>query len=178
MARLNVVDPAAATGKAKELFDGPLAKKKLNIYRGIANNPAVLDAFLKFSGGVRGGSLTPAQHELIALYCAQSTSCDYCLGAHTKVASSLGIDARAAVEARKGIARDAKDQALLRFAAALLEKKGYVTDADLKAFRAAGFDDAAVVETLGALAVNYFTNYFNHVNKTELDTMFDPAPKV
>lgn len=178
MARLNVVDPATATGKAKELFDGPLAKKKLNIYRGIANNPTVLDAFVKFAGGVRGGSLTPAQHELVALLCAQTTGCDYCLAAHTKVASSLGVNADAAIMARKGAATDPKNQALLRFATAVLEKKGHVSDQDLKNFRAAGFDDPAVVETLAVMTVNYFTNLFNHVNQTEIDTMFDPAPKI
>jgi len=178
MPRLNVVDPATATGKAKELFDGPLAQKKLNIFRGMANNPGVLDAFLKFSGGVKAGSLTPAEHELVALACAQSNACDYCLAAHTKVAAGQGIDAKAAVEARKGKATDPRQQALLRFTNAIVEKRGSVSDADLKAFRTAGFDDAAVVETVGAVGVNFFTNFFNHVNQTSVDSMFDAAPKI
>jgi len=178
MARLNVVNPATASGKAKELFEGPLAQKKLNIYRGLANNPAVLDAFLKFAGGVRGGSLTPAQHQLVALVCAQTNACDYCLAAHTKLAAAAGVDADAALNARQGTSSDPKNQALLRFANAIIEKRGFVSDGDLKAFRTAGFDDAAVVEMLGAIAVNYFTNFFNQVNHTDVDTMFDPAPKI
>lgn len=178
MPRLNVVDPATATGKAKELFDGPLAKKKLNIYRGIANNPAVLESFLQFNRGVRAGSLTAAEHELIALTCAQSIGCEYCLAAHTKLAAGHGIDANAAIEVRKGRAADARHQALLRFVNALIEKRGMVSDTDLKAFHTAGFDDAAVVETIGAVAVNFFTGLFNQVNQTDIDTIFDAAPKI
>lgn len=178
MPRLNVVDPATATGKAKEIFDGPLAQKKLNIFRGIANNPGVLDAFLRFSSGVKAGSLTPAEHELVALATAQSNACEYCLAVHTKIGAGQGIDAKAAVEARQGKATDARQQALLRFTSALIEKRGSVSDADLKAFRTAGFDDAAVVETVGAVVVNFFTNFFNQVNQTTVDTMFDAAPKI
>ncbi len=178
MARLNVVDPATATGKARELFDGPLAKKKLNIFRSLANNPGVLEAFLNFSRGVRTGSLTAAEHELIALACAQSTGCEYCLATHTKLAAGHGIDGAAAVEARKGKAVDPRHQAVLRFTNALLEKRGSVSDHDLKAFRDAGFDDAAVVEAIGAVSVNLFTNFSNEVNHTALDTMFDPAPRI
>lgn len=178
MPRLNVVDPATATGKAKELFDGPLAQKKLNIFRGIANNPGILDAYLKFSGGVKTGSLSPAEHELIALACAQSNACEYCLAAHTKLAAGQKIDAKAAIEARKGRATDARQQALLRFTNAMIEKRGSVSDTDLKAFQTAGFNDAAVVETIAVVTVNFFTNFFNQVNQTAIDTMFDAAPKI
>ena len=44
MPRLNVVDPSTATGRVKEIFDGPLKGKHLNIFKGFANSPAVLDA--------------------------------------------------------------------------------------------------------------------------------------
>ena len=40
MPRLNTIDPATATGKAKEIFDGPLQGKHLNIFKGMANSPA------------------------------------------------------------------------------------------------------------------------------------------
>lgn len=178
MPRLNVINPATATGKAKELFDGPLAQKKLNIYRGIANNPGVLDAFLRFYGGVKAGSLTHAEHELIALLTSQINGCEYCLAAHTRIAAGLGIDANAALNARKGLSDDPKRQALLRFTGAMLEKRGSVNDEELKAVRAAGYDDAAIIEIIGAITVNTFTNLFNEVNHTDLDTMFDPAPTI
>lgn len=178
MPRLNVVNPDTATGKAKDIFDGPLAQKKLNIFKGIANNPGVLQAFLGFAGGVKAGSLTPAEHELVALTVGQRNGCEYCVSVHTKIAAGAGVDEDAAIAARKGNAEDEKQQALLTFTNALLDKNGFVTDAELDAFRAAGYDDAAVVEVIGAIAVNTFTNYFNHVNATTLDSAFQAAPQV
>ena len=35
MPRLNVIDPEKATGKAKEIFDGPLKGMQLNIFKGM-----------------------------------------------------------------------------------------------------------------------------------------------
>lgn len=179
MARLNVVDPATATGKARELFDGPLSSMKLNIFRGIANNPAILEAFLGFSGAVKkAGTLTPVEHELIALNVGQTNGCNYCLSAHTKIAGGLGVRADDAISARRGTASDPKHAALLKFTTAILEKRGFVNDEELTAFKEAGYNDAAVVEVVSSIAVNTFTNLFNHVNSTDLDSIFDSAPKI
>lgn len=177
MPRLNVVNPDQAQGKAKEIFDGPLKQKRLNIFKGIANNPGVLDAFLKFSGGVKGaGALSAAEHEVIALRVGQTNDCEYCLAAHTKVAAGAGIDGEEAKKIRAGNSDDEKTQALIDFTDAVLEKKGFVSDAELEKFKNAGYDEAAVVEVIGAVAVNTFTNLFNHVNETDIDPVFEKAP--
>ena len=63
MPRLNVVEPASAEGKAKELFEGPLKGKHFNIFRGMANSPAALNAYLQLSGALQDGLLDQAvQH--------------------------------------------------------------------------------------------------------------------
>jgi len=176
MPRLNVVNPAEATGKAKELFDGPLRGKHLNIFKGIANNPNVLEAFANFSGAVKSaGSLSPKEHELIALATGAVNGCDYCTAAHSKAAAGLGLTDDQISHARNFQADDQRDQAVLNFARAVVERKGYVTEKELTEFRNAGFDDAAVVEVVAAVAVNTFTNLFNHVNETEIDPIFQAA---
>jgi alkylhydroperoxidase family enzyme len=35
--------------------------------------------------------------------------------------------------------------------------------------RAAGYDDAEILEIIATVAINIFTNYFNHVALTEVD---------
>ena len=72
MPRLNVVDPATATGRVKEIFDGPLKGKHLNIFKGFANSPAVLDAYLGMSGALSKTSLSAKEREAIALAVAQA----------------------------------------------------------------------------------------------------------
>jgi len=44
-----------------------------------------------------------------------------------------------------------------------------VTDAQLQATRSAGFSDEAIVEMVAHVALNIFTNYFNHVAATMID---------
>jgi uncharacterized peroxidase-related enzyme len=162
MPRLNTIDPASATGKAKELFDGPLKGKHLNIFKGMA-----------MSGALGSGSLSAAEREIVALVTAQQNDCDYCLAAHTHMGKGAGLSEAQTLEARRGDMGDAKYGALATFTKALLDKKGFADEGDLKAFKAAGYDDGDVVEVIASLALNVFTNYFNHVNGTEVDL---PAP--
>jgi len=175
MARLTVIDPATATGKAKEIFDGPLKGKHLNIFKGIANNPNVFQAVLGFMGGVKGGALTAQEHELLALSIGGTNGCKYCQAAHSMVAAGAGLSGDVIEKAKKNESDDPKETALLNFTKAVMGTKGFVSDEELNTFKAAGFDDAAVVEVIGAIAVNTFTNYFNHVNDTEIDAIFQPA---
>ena len=169
MPRLNIVDPTTDTGAGADILNGPLKEKQINIFKGIATNPGVLKAFLDFAGGVKAGSLTPTEHEIVALVTGQKRNCEYCLAAHTQIAKGAGIDEELSLKIRQGSAHDDRHQALIDFTAAILDTDGFVTDAQLSAFRGAGYDDAAAIEVLGAIAVNTFTNLFNHVNETEVD---------
>lgn len=177
MARLNTVDPAQSSGRVREIFDGPLKGKHFNIFKGMANSSAVLDAYLGLAGAVGGGVLGAKEREIIQLVVGQANSCDYCLAAHTAIGKGAGLSESQTVEARRGkLGGDAKLEALVRFTVALHEKKGLVSDADLQAFRHAGYSDGAVGEVVANYALATFTNYFNHVNHTAVD--FPAAPAV
>ena len=132
-------------------------------------NAGVLEAFVKFNGGVKTGVLTPAEHEIVSLAAAQKRNCQYCLAAHTKIAEGAGIDEETVLGIRRGESENEKHQALIDFTNAIIETDGFVNDEQLNAFRTAGYDDAAVIEVIGALAAITFTNLYNHVNETEID---------
>ncbi len=91
MPRLNVVDPETATGKAKELFDGPLKGKYFNIYKGLANSPAAVEALLALGKAFSKGVLTPQEREVIALAVGEVNGCTYCTAAHTVSAKMSGM---------------------------------------------------------------------------------------
>ena len=176
MARLHVVDPAAAAPAAKEIFDGPLKGKHFNIFKGLANSPAALQAYLNLSGAVGGGSLSAQERELIALSVGQANNCGYCVAAHTAIGAGAGLSADQILAARRGSVADTKHDALVKFTLALHEKRGFVSDADLASFRKAGYGDGHVAEVVACYALNVFTNYFNHVNDTAID--FPAAPAI
>ena len=171
MPRLNVVEPEQATGKTKELYDGIVANigKVLTIFKGMGNSPAALNAYLSLGGALQEGELTGAEQETIALTISQANDCRYCQAAHTAIAAGFGIDGDEAVRIRKGEATDSKIRALSEFVLAVQKTTGYATDAQLAAVRAAGYSDGAIAEAVAVIAQTTFTNFFNHVNETEID---------
>ena len=176
MPRLRVIDPAAATGKAKEIFDGPLRGKHLNVFKGLANSPPVLQGYLAFNATLAEGEFSPADREVIALTIGQANNCDYCVAAHTGLARQAGLSREQAIAARARRLDDPKLGALMRFVLALHDKRGTLSDQDVAEFKNAGYNDGQVVEAVAVYALNVFTNYFNHVNQTDID--LPAAPKI
>lgn len=178
MPRLKVIEPNQAKGKTAELYDALTKKlgKVINIFKGMGNSAAGLNAYMTLSGSLAEGELTATEQEVIALVTAEINECHYCLAAHTQIAAMANIDADEAINIRKGQPTDAKHKALADFSKAVIETKGYVSDSQLQAIRDAGYTDGQIVEILATLALNFYTNIFNHVNETELD--FPEAPAI
>jgi uncharacterized peroxidase-related enzyme len=174
MPRLATIDPAQATGRAKELFEGPLKGKHRNIFKGLANSAAALEAYVALHGALSKGLLTPREQESIALVVAQLNHCDYCLAAHTLMGKMAGLDEPAMLHIRRGAVADPKLDALVKFVTAIHERRGNVTDEQVRNFKAAGYTDGHVAEVVANYALQLYTNYFNHVNDTPID--FPPAP--
>jgi uncharacterized peroxidase-related enzyme len=178
MTILAAVDPAKAESKAKDLLDA--VNKKLgvvpNLMRVLATNPAVLEAYLSFSGALGGGKLGAKLHEQIALTVAEANGCDYCLAAHTLLGKGAGLDSAAILAARAGRAAEQRSTAALSLARRLVEKHGKVTSQDIAAARAASLSDAEIVEVVAAVAINVFTNYVNLAADTDVD--FPPAERL
>ncbi len=167
MQRLQAINPKTANGKAKTLLDGVQAKLGVtpNLMRTLANSPAVLEAYLSFGGALAKGELT-------------ANACGYCLAAHTAIGKSVGLSNEAVLDARRSEAGEPKDAAALRFVRKVVRERGQVTDADVTELRRAGYGDGEIAEIVANVALNVFTNYFNHVAGTEVDFPAVPEPSV
>jgi uncharacterized peroxidase-related enzyme len=141
-----------------------------NLFRLVANSPAALEGYLGMSGALAKGSLPAQTRERIALAIAQINGCNYCLAAHTYLGKNLAkLDEAEIAANRRGGSRDPKADAAVRFAATVARERGHVGDADVRAVRMAGYDDAQIVEIVQHVALNTWTNYINEVAKTEID---------
>ena len=171
MTRIQAIAPDNATGKAKELLDAVNAKLGMvpNIARTMANAPSVLEGYLGFSGALAKGTLSAKVREQIALTVAQRNSCDYCLAAHSTVGKMVGLTEEQILDSRHGKAIDSKTDAVLRLAGLLVDNRGRVSDRELEEARTAGFNDATIAEIVATVALNIFTNYFNHVADPAID---------
>lgn len=171
MSRIKALEPAQTTGKARELLDAVQAKLGItpNMTRAMANSPAVLAAYLSFSGALAGGSLSAKLREQIALAVGQANACDYCLSAHSTLGKMAGLSEGDLASSRQAHAADTKADAALQFAQKLVRNRGEVSAAEFGAVRHAGYSDGEIGEIVANVALNLFTNYFNHVAETEID---------
>jgi len=171
MSRIHAVSPDSASGKAKDLLDAVKQKlgKAPNMAKVMANSPAVLEAYLGFSGALSGGLLDAQTREQLALTVSQKNHCDYCLSAHSAIGKMVGLNPEQVVEARKGHGTNARTTAALTFANRVLETKGQINEDDLKAVREAGFSDGEITEIIAHVALNVFTNYFNTAAEVDID---------
>lgn len=171
MSRIEPVNYEQSTGRAKELLDAVKSKLGMtpNMMKAMANSPAVLEAYLNFSGALASGTLSGKLREQIALIAAEANGCGYCASAHTAIGKMIGLNEDAIKAARAGNATNAKDDAALKFARALIVNRGQIGEQELQAVKAAGFTDGEVGEIVANVALNIFTNYFNEVAETEVD---------
>ena len=171
MNRITPLDPAQATGKAKQLLDDVQAKLGVvpNLFRVLGNAPAALDGYLAFGSALAGGSFNAKVREQIALAVAESNLCGYCLSAHAFIGGTAGLTGKDIADARHTIAAAAKTDAILKLARNVVVQRGELNDADLERARACGLTDGEIVETVANVALNIFTNYVNHVARTVVD---------
>lgn len=171
MSRVPLIDPAHASGERKQLLDqihGAFGATPA-MFRAVANSNAALKSMWG-SFGALGGGLIPAKlGEQIAVAVADRNGCEYCLAAHTMLGRKAGASAAEMAAAQQGESADAHTAAALRFALKLVDGRGQVSDADVQALRAAGFDDGQIVEILAHVALNLFTNYVNVAFGVPLD---------
>lgn len=171
MPRLSVVDPATATGERQKLL-GRVERalgSTPNMMRSMAVSPAVLDAYLAFSGALAKGGLDAGVREQIALTAAAENACGYCAAAHSVLGARAGLSREALLAGLDGRADDPKIEAALTLARAVVRQKGLISDEELADARAAGLSDGDIGEVVANVALNVFTNYFNLVAQTELD---------
>lgn len=171
MSRLNVVKPEQATGQTKELYE--TIKRAVggvpNIYQGVGNSAAALEGVLHLGVVLSKGQLTAAEIEAVKLVVSEAYGCTYCLAVHTLLGKKAGLTEGETIGIRRGVPQQPKLGALVKFVNAAIQPKGRISDEDLHAAKAAGYNDAQITETLLVVAQTVFTNLFNRVHQTPLD---------
>jgi len=171
MARIQPVHQNAADANTAELLQNVEKKmgKVINILGTMAQSPAVLKSFLGFSQSLSEGNLPLPVRERIALAIGEATGCNYCIAAHTVLAQKAGLTDEEILDARRGTASDEKVAVALDLALKIGKTHGFVSDEDIERARSMGYSDGDICEIVASVALNLFTNYFNHVAETEID---------
>lgn len=170
MSRLNLLTIENAPEASKEILNGFQKKmgKVINIFKVMANAPSALKTYLGMDAALQDKALDNAIAERIALTIATVNGCEYCTAAHSYLAKGALSDEEI-TNARKGKSSDAKAQAAMDFAVAVMKTAGKVSDDELAKVKAAGFSDREILEIVAIITLNFFTNVINNVAQTTVD---------
>jgi uncharacterized peroxidase-related enzyme len=146
-----------------------------NMYGGMANNPALLDAYSHAYKSFReNAGFTSQEQEIIFLSVAFENECDYCMAAHSFVAdmmSKVPVEVTEAIRSNTEI-RDAKYRALSQFSRIMTAKRGNPTQEEIDDFLDAGYTENHILGVITGIGVKTMSNYFNHVFDTPVDAAF------
>jgi uncharacterized peroxidase-related enzyme len=135
------------------------------MFRALGNSPAAISAYVAFGGAMANTTLTAAVKEQISIAVAAGSRCNQCMEAHTRYGREAGLGEEELLAARSYASKDPFAAAALAFARAVQQTSGHVPDAGMAAARAAGLDDAQMVDIAALVAINLFTNYVNNLAK-------------
>ncbi|WP_048646356.1 carboxymuconolactone decarboxylase family protein [Nitratireductor soli] len=174
MTWINTIAYDDASGRLKQLYDrvkGPDDNVD-NIMMAHSLRPHTMDghmALYKYALHHSANTVPKWFLEAIGVLVSHLNRCSYCVEHHFSGMTRLLGDAgranalRAAIEAeRYADAFDAREQAALAYAGKLTRAAASVTEADIAAMRAAGFDDGQILE------INQVAAYFAYANRTVL----------
>ena len=171
MSRIKIVTDQTANADQKALFDAIQGQLGMvpNFLRVIGNSPVALKSFLGLYAVAGAGSLDPLTRERIALAIAEQNACEYCVSAHTTIGGNAGLSDAEMRANRTGSSQETKAAAAVKFALALVEHAGGVTNDEITAIRNAGYSDADLAEIIMHVGMNLITNIVGKASRVDID---------
>ncbi len=170
MSHFKVLNKSEVSVGNQQIFDQLQEKLGFvpNIYSLLAHSEKGLADFLSLSQ--RSTSLNAKEKEVIHLATSQVNQCDYCLAAHTAVASMAGFAPEEIKEIRLGKhSTDRKLNALAAFTSSIVQNRGHVSNSALDAIWSAGYNEENVLDVFFAISTKMITNFLFAVAKPEVD---------
>ncbi|MEH6651563.1 MAG: carboxymuconolactone decarboxylase family protein [Motiliproteus sp.] len=145
-----------------------------DIYAKMAEAPAALESYLAMSEIFSRSSLTPQQQQVVLLAVSIENRCEYCVAAHTMVATKMAqVDADVVESLRNGHnSADKKLQALADFTRVVVRERGFIPQVALEQFLAAGYLRSQILEVILGVSIETLSNYSNHNTYPKIDPAF------
>ena len=175
MTKFTLHDSNTAPAGARDFIAG--VEKKMgfvpSLYAVFAENPTVLNAYTQLADQLGKSGLSPLEQQIVTIAASVENECHFCVAAHTTISEGAGLDLDviAAVREDRPI-DDPKLEALRVFSKKMVIDRGFVSDTDVDAFLAAGYDRAAVLAVILGVALKVISNYTNHVAETPVNAAF------
>jgi uncharacterized peroxidase-related enzyme len=133
-------------------------------------SPAALQGYLALLAALDGGALGTQTAARIALAVAEANCCQYGLSLHTfRARNGIGLDDAEITANRSGASNDPQADAAVAFAAKLVRSQRAIGDGDLRALKAAGYDDGQIIEIVLHAGLNTLAGIITKVCQPDID---------
>ncbi len=144
-----------------------------NLYRKMAEAPALLEGYYRLSQVFSRCSLTAVEQQVVLIAASVLNGCSYCVAAHSTLADMGGVPSAVTDALRAGQPLpDERLQALRRFTESVVRERGWLPREEVDAFLVAGFTPAQALEVILGVGLKTLSNYTNHLAGTEIDAPF------
>lgn len=180
MAWIRMLDESEVTGALKARYGADLNRLGfvMEATRAVSIKPELALAWEEFEAAVkRVSSLTPRERRLIHLVVAQRIRSTYCVLVYASAAErDLGgmAGVRALLRDHRSAGLNAREVAILDYALAVAD--GHPTEDHVRALRAAGLDDGAIVDVAVTAALRLFGSRIYDALGVETDAFFLEQP--
>ncbi len=171
MALVSYISDQDAAEKIKPVFEG--MERKIgavpNVFRAMAHNPEMLEAFLALNATLPKTQLDGKLRELAYIKTSELNGCDYCLHHHRAMGKKAGLDDRQVAETAEFESSDAYDElqrSVMRYAEQVTRHIN-VDDAVFAALKPA-LNDRQIVELAMTVGIANFTNRVTETLRLEL----------
>jgi len=146
-----------------------------NVLRQIAEAPAALAGVAQLLGILETSSLTRTEQQIVLIEVARQNTSEYCVAANSTVAQMQTVPAEVVEGVRKGgPLADPKQEALRRFVEEMVRRRGNASEETLRAFLAAGYGKAQILDVILGIATETMASYTDRVSGVPLDDQFQP----
>ena len=177
MSRFSIPTRDEVSEGNRAIFDD--LRKKLgmvpNLYAYYAKSETALADYLAFQG--RKTTLNAKEREVVNLVTSQINGCRYCQSAHTAVGKMTGFSDEEIIQLRGGTAPfDTKLDALARFVAEAVRRRGHVSEEIKEVFFDAGYTEENLIDVIINVGDKVISNFIHNVAEFTID--FPVAPEL
>jgi AhpD family alkylhydroperoxidase len=141
-----------------------------NFFAVTAESPAATNAYISLSEIFRTTGLTPQEQQIVILTASVENKCGYCVAADSKGAKMAGVpeDVIDAIKNRLPLS-DVKTEALRRLVSEIVDKRGWLSDVDVKAFLGRGYSKSQLLDVIVGVSMKTLSNYINHLTDPPME---------
>ncbi|WP_406315244.1 carboxymuconolactone decarboxylase family protein [Streptosporangium sp. NBC_01639] len=172
MTHFHVYDEGDAPEAARPILEA--AKKRMGFVTTLngvmAESPELLAGYNALAEQFGKSSLPgPAKH-VVWITISVENGCEYCVAAHSTLALRARVPAEVVEDLRAGKPlQDAALEAARHLTQTMVAQRGWLDDADVEAFLAAGYTRRHVLDIVLGVGMKTLSNYTNHIAHTPLD---------